>query len=120
MKTFVLAALILTVPLMSYAETWSGTSTQIGNTVYHNYHSNGITVLPAPQQRYTQDNTAAVAGAMVVGAVAGALIVKGISACINACKPKTKYCYTYWNPDTARYEYCCWNRCTQQYEYFIY
>lgn len=83
----------------AHATSWSGTSTTYGNTTYHNFHSNGVTILPAPERRY-HDNSAAIAGGLIIGAAVGALIYK----CFSNNRPVYQYNY-YYNQYTNRYEY---------------
>lgn len=109
MKRILLTLLITSVPFAAHASSWHGTSTTYGNTTYHNFRSSGIQVIPAAEHHYHHDNGAAVAGIVVLGVFAGALLVNGISSCINACKrPAPIYQqnnYYYWNTQTQQYEY---------------
>lgn len=112
MKKFTLTFLITLMPFLAHAESWSGTSTTYGNTTYHTFRSNGVQVIPATQQHYQHDNGAAIAGGVALGIVAGALLVKGISACVDCFRSKP----THYQQNNYYY----WNQYTQQYEYYTY
>lgn len=105
MKRILLALLITTIPFGAQATTWRGTSTTYGNTTYHEYRSSGVQVIEAAPRH---DNSAAAAGIVVLGVFAGALLLKGVSSCINACKkPQPIYQQNnyYWNDYSQQYEW---------------
>lgn len=120
MKRILLSLMIITFPFAGNATSWSGNSTTYGNTTYHHFHSNEITVLPPAQHHYHNDNGAATAAGVALGICAGALLFKGISSCINSFKSNHQKRFIYWNTETNRYEYCIFNKHTNQYEYYIY
>lgn len=88
----------------AFSDSWSGTSTTYGNTTYHNFHSNGITVLPA-REKSNNNNAAYAAGGAAIGFCLGVLCVKAfqsIKSCYEndyeRCKNKIDYYlngYTY-------------------------
>jgi len=107
MRKFILALLITAIPLAANATTWTGTSSTWGNTTYHNFRSNRVQVIET-SPRYQQDNSAAIAGGVAIGIVAGALLVKGISSCMDCFRKKPMYYQqnNYYNNDyTQQYEY---------------
>lgn len=74
------------------AASWSGSSRTYGNTTYHNFHSNDITVLPANHNCCNRDNTAAYVGAAAIGVCIGALLVKAFeSICCSSGNDYERY-----------------------------
>jgi len=74
-QTIYLVLLASFVSSQIYSQSWSGTSTTYGNTTYHDFRANEFLVLPAAQVRRSNDNSAAIAGAAVIGVCLGALLI---------------------------------------------
>lgn len=103
MYKYIIAIMLCLSTVSAHATNWSGTSTTYGNTTYHNFHSSGIQVIEANPRYCQQDNSAAVAGAVIIGVAVGALICKAFS---SWSKPKPVYQYNYYyNNYTNQYEY---------------